>query len=413
MRDKASLKIMNNLTNRHILIGITGSIAAYKICQLVRELRKQGAKVKVVLTIGAEKFVTTTTLKALSDNAVYTDWFKNDIPKAMAHIDLGKWADIVCVAPASANFIACLANNIIANLLCGICTSTQAPIYMAPAMNKNMWINKINLDNVAKLKANNVHFWGPDYGGQACGDIGVGRMLEPDVLLKNIASIFSTDILAGKTVLITAGPTQEPIDAVRYISNYSSGKMGYALAIAARDAGANVVLISGPVNLKPLTDVKIIPVITAADMRKAVISKINDCDLFISNAAVADYFVKNIKTSKIKKTANDLTLTLYPTVDIIKEISSRKTHPLIVGFAAETNSKNIHQAALNKMKQKQMDLVVCNIVGKNKGFMVDDNAVSVFAPDGTSVAFPTQSKKQLAVKLINYIAKKLKLDCTP
>ncbi len=396
---------MSSLANRHIVLGITGSIAAYKCCELVRNLKKLGAQVRVVLTAGGKEFVTPLTLQALSGERVYADLLDDEAEAAMGHIELARWADIVLVAPASANFIARLVQGRADDLLTTLCVATEAPIYIAPAMNQQMWQQAATQQNVIELQKRNVIFWGPAEGEQACGECGPGRLLEPDELLERLAGCFASGVMAGKRVLITAGPTQELIDPVRYLSNHSSGKMGYALAVAARDAGAQVTLISGPVALDAPEGMELVSIVTSADMHATVLARVVEFDVFISAAAVVDYQVESIAERKLKKTSEELVLKLIKTPDILAEVGALPKKPFLVGFAAETHDLMVH--AEEKLNRKALDMIVANEVGKDKGFGVDDNAAIVLSAKGVKLELPLQSKRQLAVKLIEHIAESL------
>lgn len=399
---------MNPLENKHILLGITGGIAAYKIPLLIRALKKAGAKVRVVMTESAKAFVTPLTLQTLSEETVHTDLFSDP----MAHITLARWADIVFIAPASANIIAKLAHGFADDLLSTLCIATQTPIAIAPAMNQQMWQNTATLSNINQLLTRGIICFGPDEGEQACGEYGPGRMQEPDILIEQLKALYrSTDnleipkekaFLAGKRLLITAGPTQEPIDAARYISNYSSGKMGYALANAAVTAGANVTLISGPTTLPRPNGLTFISVTTAIDMHQAVMQHASTCDIFISAAAVGDFRLANPTQGKIKKQPNqtsiDLTLTTNP--DIVAEVARlpKEKRPFTVGFAAEYDS--LEDNAHKKRLAKHLDMIIVNQIGQNdRGFNADTNAATILWQNGKK-NFPLQPKTQLAKNIL-------------
>ena len=305
------------LEDQHIILGITGSIAAYKSCELIRQLRQAGAQVKVVTTEGALAFVTPMTLQALSGERVYQDLLDEASEAAMSHIELARWADLVLIAPASANCIARLAQGMSDDLLTALCLATPAPVYVAPAMNQQMWAHSLTQANIARLQQHGIDTWGPATGEQACGDDGYGRMLEPDALLAYTQQCFVDKHLSGQTIVITAGPTREAIDPVRYLTNHSSGKMGYALAQAAKQAGANVILISGPVHLTPPAVDQLIKVDTAEQMHQAVLQVTAQADYLISTAAVSDYRPQYPQQNKLKKTQDQLNLALTPTPDII------------------------------------------------------------------------------------------------
>jgi phosphopantothenoylcysteine decarboxylase/phosphopantothenate--cysteine ligase len=390
------------LNNRKILLGITGGIAAYKCAELVRLLTQQGAIVRTVLTDSAEKFVTSQTLQTLSNQAVYTSLWESE--KTISHIELARWADVILIAPATANFIAKLSHGFADDLLSTLCLATTSPIIVAPAMNKNMYLNPVTQANLKILQNNHITLWGPDDGIQACGEIGLGRLLEPEVLLSNLAGFFSPKLLSNKNILITAGPTQEAIDPVRYITNYSSGKMGYALAEAALQAGANVTLISGPTNLSCSPAITKINTITAEEMHTAVLDHIKNHDIFISAAAVSDYKAETISDHKIKKTSDKLELALVKNIDILKTIASHHKNIIKIGFAAET--ENLLENAQKKLLDKKLDMVIANQVGKNMGFNSDENQVTVITAKKTT-HLAKSSKKHVAQQIMATIAETL------
>jgi len=390
---------------KRILLGITGGIAAYKSAELVRLLKKAGLEVRVVMTRGAEAFVTPLTFQALSGEPVRTSLLDPEAEAGMGHIELAKWADQVVVAPASADFLARLAQGMADDLLTTVCCATEAPIAVAPAMNQAMWKNVRTQRNLALLAEDpQIDIWGPDQGEQACGDTGPGRMLEPGALASRIL-VGGTGIgaLAGKRVVITAGPTREPIDPVRYISNHSSGKMGYALARAAADAGAQVVLVSGPVNLPVPEGVAIRPVVTAQDMLQGAELAVSEgCDIFIATAAVADYRPAACAGDKIKKTDEAMTLSLVRNPDTLATIAARKNPPFTVGFAAETT--DVARYASDKMQRKKLNMIVANDVSvPGLGFNSNQNAVTVFWPSGEQAIGP-DSKQAIADTLVALIA---------
>lgn len=392
---------------KRILLGITGGIAAYKSAELVRLLKKAGLEVRVVMTRGAEAFVTPLTFQALSGEPVRTSLLDPEAEAGMGHIELAKWADQVVVAPASADFLARLAQGMADDLLTTVCCATEAPIAVAPAMNQAMWKNVRTQRNMSLLAEDpQITVWGPDQGEQACGDTGPGRMLEPDALASRIladATRATVRALAGKRVVITAGPTREPIDPVRYISNHSSGKMGYALARAAADAGAQVVLVSGPVNLPVPDGVAVRPVMTAQDMLQEAERVVAEgCDIFIATAAVADYRPAACAGDKIKKTDEALTLSLVRNPDTLATIAARKNPPFTVGFAAETT--DVARYANDKMQRKKLNMIVANDVSvPGLGFNSDQNAVTVFWPSGEQAIGP-DSKQAIADTLVALIA---------
>jgi phosphopantothenoylcysteine decarboxylase/phosphopantothenate--cysteine ligase len=395
---------MNNaLANRQILLGITGGIAAYKAAELLRRLQDCGADVRVVMTPAATEFITPLTLQALSGHPVHTALLDPEAESGMGHIELARWADLVVVAPASADFMARLVQGLGNDLLSAVCLATSARICLAPAMNQAMWSNPATRSNAGILQQRGIALWGPAEGLQACGDIGPGRMLEVDDLVAEIAGQFDTGLLAGKRVLITAGPTREAIDPVRYISNHSSGKMGFALARACADAGAITTLIAGPVALPSPPRVKRIDVVSAQDMFDEVMARVNAVDIVIAAAAVADYRVEQVAPGKIKKTGADtMSLALVKTPDIIASIASIETGPFTVGFAAETES--VEQYARDKMLRKKLDMIIANDVSRTDiGFGSEDNAVMVFWPAGAA-EYQKMSKAQLSEKLVEKLS---------
>ena len=395
---------MNNaLANRQILLGITGGIAAYKAAELLRRLQDCGADVRVVMTPAATEFITPLTLQALSGHPVHTALLDPEAESGMGHIELARWADLVVVAPASADFMARLVQGLGNDLLSAVCLATSARICLAPAMNQAMWSNPATRSNAGILQQRGIALWGPAEGLQACGDIGPGRMLEVDDLVAEIAGQFDTGLLAGKRVLITAGPTREAIDPVRYISNHSSGKMGFALARACADAGAITTLIAGPVALPSPPRVKRIDVVSAQDMFDEVMARVNAVDIVIAAAVVADYRAEQVAPGKIKKTGADtMSLALVKTPDIIASIASIETGPFTVGFAAETES--VEQYARDKMLRKKLDMIIANDVSRTDiGFGSEDNAVMVFWPAGAA-EYQKMSKAQLSEKLVEKLS---------
>jgi phosphopantothenoylcysteine decarboxylase/phosphopantothenate--cysteine ligase len=387
-----------SLSNKKIIVGVTGGIAAYKSADLVRRLREAGAQVRVVMTENAKQFITPLTLQAVSGHPVHDDLFDLQAEAAMGHIELGRWADVILIAPASANCIARLLQGEANDLLMTLCLVTKAPIALAPAMNQNMWKNTVTQENVQALQEKGIHILGPGDGSQACGDIGPGRMLEPIELVDKVAALFQTGCLNKKKVIITAGPTREAIDPVRFVTNASSGKMGYALAEAAVEAGAHVILISGPVALATPAHVVTVAVTTAQEMFDAVMSRIAECDIFFSVAAVVDYRSKIIATQKIPKTTNAITLELEPNPDIVSSVAKMAKKPLIIGFSAET--ENVVMNAKKKLVNKKLDMIVANDVAVGMGG--DDNAVTVLW-DEQQLELPKMSKQQLARALIKLV----------
>ncbi|UTW44430.1 bifunctional phosphopantothenoylcysteine decarboxylase/phosphopantothenate--cysteine ligase CoaBC [bacterium SCSIO 12696] len=393
---------MTSLTNKRILLGVSGGIAAYKSADLVRRLQDAGAEVQVVMTPAACEFITPLTMQALSGNPVHTSLLDPEAEAAMGHIELARWADLLLVAPASADFLARLAQGQGNDLLSTLCLACPSPIAVAPAMNQAMYRSQSTQDNLTQLAERNIHIFGPAEGSQACGDVGPGRVLEPLELVEHAASLFTSGALAGKRVVITAGPTREPLDPVRYISNYSSGKMGYALAEAAAEAGADTVLISGPVNLPPPDRVTTVRVVSALDMHSAAIEHAAGTDLFIATAAVADYRPVQMAEQKIKKSGDEITLQLTKNPDIVASVAAMEPRPTTIGFAAE--SENLEQYARGKLERKKLDLVIANdICCDGIGFNSDDNQVSVVSSNGIET-LPKLNKQILARELIQRFA---------
>ena len=393
---------MQQLNNKQILLGVTGGIAAYKSAELIRRLQDVGAAVKVVMTQGAQEFITPLTLQALSGNPVHTELLDAEAEAGMGHIELARWADLVLVAPASADFMARLANGEAGDLLTTLCLATPAPIALAPAMNQGMWKAASTQQNLQKLIENQVAIFGPAEGSQACGDVGPGRMLEPEQIAELAAGQFQSRDLDGVKVVITAGPTREAIDPVRYISNHSSGKMGFALAEAAVEAGASVTLICGPVNLPTPERSSRIDVESAEQMHQATMDCMGNCDIFIGSAAVADYRPVAVAEQKIKKSAEAMTIELTRNADIIAAVASHAERPFTVGFAAET--QDVVNYARGKLERKNLDLIVANDVSQpGIGFNSDDNAVILVSKQGQT-ALPQASKRQLGRQLVDEIA---------
>ena len=392
---------MQTLANRKILLGITGGIAAYKAAELLRLLIKAGAEVRVVMTPSAQEFVQPLTYQALSGHRVYIDLFDAEAESAMDHIELARWCDLLLVAPASANFLGKLNAGYADNLLLTLCLASKQPVAVAPAMNQQMYANAATADNIDQLRARNIRVWGPAEGEQACGDVGPGRMLEPAQLASNVALHFTPGKLDGVELLLTAGPTREAIDPVRYISNRSSGKMGYALAEAALNESASVTLVSGPVALPAPQGVQLVAVESAQQMHDAVMQKVSTSDIFIACAAVADYRVDQAADHKIKKSTDSMSLQLVRNVDILAAVSALERRPFCVGFAAET--RQLEKYALGKLEQKNLDMIAANQVGdSNSGFEVDSNQLEVFWPGGKqSIARAT--KTDIAKQLIDLI----------
>ncbi len=394
---------MSSLTNKQILLGVTGGIAAYKSAELIRRLQDLGADVRVIMTPAAQEFITPLTLQALSGNPVHTALLDPEAEAGMGHIELARWADLMLVAPATADFIARLVSGKGDDLLTTVCLATSAPLCLAPAMNQAMWKNLATQDNLTLLAERKISCFGPAEGSQACGDVGPGRMLEPTELAELTAKQFATGSLSGKKVVITAGPTREAIDPVRYISNHSSGKMGYALAQAAIDAGAKVTLISGPTQLSAPKHSLLVSANSAQEMYDASMTAVTDCDIFIASAAVADYRPAQLAEQKIKKTGQDtMTIELVKNPDIVTAVAAHQPRPMTVGFAAET--QDVVRYARGKLERKNLDVVIANDVSQmGIGFNSDDNAVTVVWPD-RELTLSQRSKTQLARDLVEQFA---------
>lgn len=385
---------MLSLTNKRILLGITGGIAAYKCAELTRLLIKAGAEVRVGMTRAATEFITPLTMQALSGQRVHLDLLDSDAEAAMGHIELARWADLVLIAPATADFIARISHGQADDILSTMVLATSAKIAIAPAMNQAMWADKSTADNLNVLVDRGYHIFGPAEGEQACGDVGPGRMLEPAQLLELSASLFETGVLAGKHFLITGGPTREAIDPVRFISNHSSGKMAYALAAEAAAAGAKVTLISGPVSLPTPDSVKRVDVISAQEMLEATLANLSGCDVFVGVAAVADYRPQAVETQKIKKSEDQMQLTLVKNPDIISEVAGSEPRPFVVGFAAETN--DIVSNGRDKLQRKKLDMLFAN------------NATETFDSDSISVtALTASSETELSTGNKNVVARNM------
>ncbi len=403
---------MHTLKDKNIVLGVTGGIAAYKSADLVRRLREAGAHVQVVMSAHAREFVTPLTFQALSGYPVRDELFDEAAEAAMGHIELARWADLILIAPATANTIAKLAYGMADNLLTTICLATQASIYVAPAMNQAMWNNQATQGNLTRLSELGIETIGPGSGDQACGETGAGRMLEPveirDLLIDRLMPVKS-DILAGKHVLLTTGPTREAIDPVRYISNHSSGKMGYAMAEAARDAGARVTVVAGPTSIPHPANVSIIPVESAKDMLQAVMKNASSADVFISVAAVADFRLKEIKDQKIKKSSDELNLNLIKNPDILATVAALEgeNRPFCVGFAAETN--DLESYARDKLARKNLDMIAANLVTNDSDsvFNSDSNTLEIFLRDNTKVSLEHAPKKVIARQLISLITNQI------
>jgi phosphopantothenoylcysteine decarboxylase/phosphopantothenate--cysteine ligase len=372
------------LEGKKILLGVCGGIAAYKSAELTRRLMDQGAQVRIAMTSSSKEFITPLTMQAVSGHAVYDNLLDPHAELGMGHIELAKWADLILIAPATANVIARLRAGMADELLTTLCLASDSPLAIAPAMNQQMYLAAATQENLCVLKERGVTIWGPGQGIQACGDIGPGRLLEVADLVQHCCAFFTpTDqSLSGVNVVITAGPTQEAIDPVRYISNHSSGKMGFSLAEAALAMGANVTVIAGPVNLTLSSRIKRVDVKSALDMHKEALDSLADADIFIACAAVADYRAEEVHTHKIKKTADSdsMTLTLIKNPDIIADVARATDRPFCVGFAAETN--DVEAYALDKLKRKNLDLIAANDVSTTQqGFNSDNNALTVFSKE--------------------------------
>ncbi|MGH8476293.1 MAG: bifunctional phosphopantothenoylcysteine decarboxylase/phosphopantothenate--cysteine ligase CoaBC [Methylococcales bacterium] len=399
---------MASLSEKQILLGVTGGIAAYKACELARLLRSANAAVRVVMTHAAKSFVGPFTFQALTGHPVYSNLFDVQEGAAMGHIQLARWADLIVVAPASAHFIAKLSAGLADDLLSTLCLAAEVPILIAPAMNRAMWANSATVDNVRNLFRRGIRAIGPAQGLQACGEAGFGRMIEADAIYREIDALFAIEAcLAGLSVLVSAGPTREAIDPVRYLTNRSSGKMGYAMAQAACEAGARVTLVSGPVNLSAPKLETVIRIESAAEMYNAVMANARLHDIYIGAAAVADYTPVDQISRKMKKHENNWMLSLKPTADILASVAKSDPRPFTVGFAAETD--NLENHAQMKLERKNLDMIVANQVsGPESGFESDQNAVTVFWKDGQT-RFDLSPKIQLGRNLIKLIAQRFRL----
>jgi len=398
---------LNSLANKNVLLGVTGGIAAYKSAEIVRHLKKSGSSVRVVMTESAKEFITPLTLQALSGNRVSSELLDAEAEAAMGHIELAKWADGILIAPTTANSLARLASGRADDLLSSITLAFDGPISLAPAMNQAMWGDKRTQENLDSLISKGFKVCGPGSGEQACGDIGLGRMLEPMEILELFSASFIQGAMSGKNLLITAGPTQEPIDPVRFITNKSSGKMGYSLAEAAIESGARVTLISGPVNLEAPHNCHKVSVETAKEMYEAVMHHIKDKDVYIGTAAVSDYSPAEVKNSKIKKDGNKspLNLELKENQDILKSVSELEERPYVVGFAAETDG--LIKNAEKKLKNKGLDLIVANDVSnKEIGFDSDENEVTLITKTEQQL-IPKQNKKKISKKIVEFISRRI------
>jgi phosphopantothenoylcysteine decarboxylase / phosphopantothenate---cysteine ligase len=390
------------LAGVRVLLGVSGGIAAYKGAELVRRLRDAGAEVRVVLTENAARFVTALTFQALSGHPVRTSLWDESAEAAMGHIELARWADEILIAPASADLIARLSNGHADDLLSTLCLATSAPVAISPAMNQQMWAHPATQANLSRLRERGVRVFGPASGEQACGEFGSGRLLEASELVAELAAIRGPRELAGLSVLVTAGPTFEDIDPVRFIGNRSSGRMGFAVADAAARAGASVVLVAGPVNLATPARVTRIDVRSARAMREAVLAHVARSDVFIAAAAVGDFRPASVATHKLKKSgASTLELSLVQNPDILAEVAGLPNRPFVVGFAAET--ERVEEFARAKLERKHLDLIAANQVGSDCGFEREDNALLLLWPDGRE-ELPQADKRELARQLIARIA---------
>ena len=398
---------MKQLANKHILLCVTGGIAAYKAAEIIRLFKSSGSNVRVLMTKAAQEFITPLTMQALSGNQVHVDLLDTEAEAAMGHIELAKWSDAILIAPCSANSISRLAAGKGDDLMTAVCLAAECKIYFAPAMNQAMWADSRTQKNYQVLKKNNFISIGPNSGEQACGDEGYGRMSDPKEIVSEVATNFSEGLLAGKKILITAGPTREKIDPVRYISNRSSGKMGFSIAEAARDEGGLVSLISGPVSLKTPNEIKRINVESADEMFNEVNKVVNNFDFFISTAAVADFKPEKIENQKIKKEkkSNNLSMELIENKDILKSISLKKGDLKVIGFAAET--QDVVKNAKKKLNEKKLDLIIANDVSDSSiGFDSDENEVYLITKK-IEKKIEKISKKKLSRSIIEFIAKYL------
>ena len=394
------------MIDKRVLLGVSGGIAAYKAAELVRLLRAQGAEVRVVMTESAVQFVSPLTFQALSGNPVYISLTEVDAGNAMGHINLARWADVLLIAPATANIMAKIAHGLADDLLSTLYLAATCPVYVAPAMNQAMWSKPVTQENIAKLRQHGVGFIGPEQGSQACGEIGLGRMSEPADICAYLDASTGSEVqgLQGLRILVSAGPTREPLDPVRYLTNRSSGKMGYAVANAAIRAGAHVTLVSGPVALPPPVGCELINVETAGQMYEAVMSRATVCHVYIGTAAVADYSPVVVQAEKIKKQEGLLSISFQKNKDILAAVAGLDAPPFTVGFAAETDA--LEQYARGKLEQKNLDMIAANWVGREQGgFDSEQNALHVFWRGGEK-KFPLMEKSALAGHLIELIAQR-------
>ena len=393
---------MSSLSNKRILLGITGGIAAYKCAELTRLFVKAGAEVRVAMTAAATEFITALTMQALSGNRVQLDLLDPEAEAAMGHIELARWADLILIAPATADFLAKMAHAQADDILSTLVLAASVPIAVAPAMNQAMWADTGTQANLEILRERKYHVFGPVDGDQACGDVGPGRMMEPAQLLESCADMFESGLLAGQKIVITGGPTREALDPVRYISNHSSGKMAYALATEAVAAGASVVLISGPVNLQTPAGVTRVDVVTAQEMLDATLANVIDADVFIGVAAVVDYRPQQVETDKIKQSSDTMQLKLVKNPDIITAVADLENRPLVVGFAAETS--NITENGREKLLKKKLDLLFANNAADT--FNSDSICVTAISTD-TETELPAGNKHVVARNMLQLIADRL------
>jgi len=397
------------LRGRRILLGISAGVAAYKAAELARLLIKAGALVRVVMTPSAHEFIGAQTLQAITGEPVRDAIFDAAHEAAMGHIELARWAEVILVAPATADFLAKLRAGIADTLLHTLCVASEAPLAVAPAMNEKMWLDPATQMNVQALRERGLHVWGPASGEQACGDVGPGRMLEPQELLMLLEELFGRGRFFGRKVVLTAGPTREPLDAVRFLGNRSSGKMGYALAEALLREGADLTLVSGPVALTAPVGTRLVEVETAQQMYDVVINSMSGVDLFIACAAVADYRPAKVAEQKIKKAADSLNIQLVKNPDILRSVAALPDKPFCVGFAAET--ENLESYAKAKLRDKGIEMIAANQVGVRQGFESDDNSLLVLWEGGRSL-LPNQPKASLAEQLVSLIADRIDAQIT-
>ena len=396
---------MRILDNKNILVGISGSIAAYKAADLISKLKSCGANVKAIMTSSSAQFITTTTLKSLSGNDVICE-NNQSIVSNFTHLDLAKWADILVIAPCTANLMNKIANGVGDDLLTTICLAYNKKLFIVPAMNPDMWTNKITQSSIEKLEKSKINIIGPEYGKHACGDTGYGRMSSTVHIIEQLENFQAQKILSGIKFLITAGPTREPLDPVRFISNYSSGKMGYAISLVAKQLGAEVTLISGPTALNTLEGVDTTYVETSDQMRETVSKKISNAEIFISTAAISDYRPVKYSKSKYKKSSNRLTIEFERGIDILQMVARQYPDIYTVGFAAET--ENLHANARKKLQSKEIDMIIANIANyeENLGFGSDYNKVTIISNDQNLEEIDSSRKIDVAYKILKTIHKK-------